>query len=217
MPTTIDCPSCGKALRLPDDLAAATVQCPTCKTTFAAADRAPSVASVADEHALPRVNPLRTVELPPKDVLPAPVADAPGSPQSDLRSCPYCHEEIPVKAAWCRHCGESLRPDDGGVPPWEREGVLRRDVESHRGGLILSLGIAGMIASGIHVFSLIGVPLSVAAWVMGQGDLHRMQNSQLDPSGAGTTQAGRICGIIGTCLGAMWWLLGGFLLLKFLA
>jgi hypothetical protein len=115
-------------------------------------------------------------------------------------------------AAVCPHCNEGLVADDDSVPPWDRAGALRRDVESHRGPLVLTLGIAGLIASGIHVFSVVGVPLSLAAWVMGQSDLKRIRDRQLDPNGAALTQAGRICGIIGTCLGLLWWLVAGLLL-----
>jgi hypothetical protein len=105
-----------------------------------------------------------------------------------------------------------LPAEEGSVPPWERSGALRRDVEPHRGTLVLTIGAVGLIASGIHVLSVLGVPLSVAAWLMGASDLQRMRSHQLDPSGVGLTQAGRICGIIGTCLGLLWWLVGALLL-----
>jgi hypothetical protein len=35
---------------------------------------------------------------------------------------------------------------------------------------------------------------------MGSGDLKEMDAGTMDPSGRGTTQAGKICGIIGTIL-----------------
>jgi hypothetical protein len=194
MPTTVDCPSCGRVLLLPDDVATAAVRCPGCASTFPG-----SVASaVTEPEALPRVRSLQAVETPARG--------------SDQRACPYCREAIPGNATFCRFCGEELAAENDNVPPWERVGALRRDVDSHRGGLVLTLGVAGMIASGIHVLSVIGVPLSVTAWVMGQSDLKRMRANQLDPGGAGLTQAGRICGIIGTCLGLLWWLLGLLLL-----
>ena len=66
----------------------------------------------------------------------------------------------------------------------------------HRGGLILGLGLAGL---------LVNCPiLSVMAWVMGSGDLEEIRRGRMDPSGQGATQAGRILGIIITCL----WLVG---------
>jgi hypothetical protein len=36
MPITIDCPQCGRQLRLPEHLAGTRVQCPTCEATFLA-------------------------------------------------------------------------------------------------------------------------------------------------------------------------------------
>jgi hypothetical protein len=203
---TIDCPTCGRTLRLPDDLAMATAQCPSCATTFPVSQAA-SVAAAAQ--GLPRIKPLRPVEVP--------VPDQPPPSPGDQRRCPYCREDVPACAAFCRHCGEELAAEDERVPPWERPEALRRDVAAHRGVLILTLGVVGLIASGIHVLSVVGVPLSLTAWIMGQGDLKRMRHHELDSSGEGLTQAGRICGIIGTCLGVLWWLVGLFLAVMYLA
>ena len=52
------------------------------------------------------------------------------------------------------------------------------------------------------ILGLIGVcwPLGIIAWVMGNGDLKAMDAGTMDPSGRGTTQAGKICGIIATVL-----------------
>jgi uncharacterized membrane protein len=57
--------------------------------------------------------------------------------------------------------------------------------------LILVLGILGLIICG---------PLAIVAWVMGSGDLKQIDAGTMDPSGRGTTQAGKIIGIIGTIL-----------------
>ena len=64
-------------------------------------------------------------------------------------------------------------------------------MKPHRGTLILVLGILGLVVCA---------PLAIAAWVMGSGDLKQMDAGTMDPSGRGTTQAGKICGIIGTIL-----------------
>lgn len=201
MATTIDCPTCGRKLRLPEVVDAATVQCPTCSTTFSPASAAPAIAPVVDDAGRVQTGHERPLPLPPEP-LPATL------PARSLRACPYCREDIPRDATLCRFCGEQVGREDETLPPWEREGALRRDVESHRGGLILALGIGGMIASGIHVFSIIGVPVSVTAWIMATGDLRRMKANELDPRGTGLTQTGRICGIIGACMGLLWWVLG---------
>jgi hypothetical protein len=64
-------------------------------------------------------------------------------------------------------------------------------MKPHRGTLILVLGILGLV---------ICAPLGIAAWIMGSGDLKQMDAGTMDPSGRGNTQAGKICGIIGTIL-----------------
>jgi len=64
-------------------------------------------------------------------------------------------------------------------------------MKPHRGTLILVLGILGLVVCG---------PLAIVAWIMGAGDLKEMDAGTMDPSGRGTTQAGKICGMIGTIL-----------------
>ena len=64
-------------------------------------------------------------------------------------------------------------------------------MKPHRGTLILVLGILGIVLCG---------RLAIAAWVMGAGDLKQIDAGTMDPAGRGTTQAGKICGIIGTIL-----------------
>jgi hypothetical protein len=65
-------------------------------------------------------------------------------------------------------------------------------MKPHRGTLILVLGILSLVVCGIFT----GIP----AWVMGSSDLKEMDAGTMDPSGRGTTQAGKILGIIATVL-----------------
>ncbi len=64
-------------------------------------------------------------------------------------------------------------------------------VKPHRGTMILVLGILGLVACGA---------LAPVAWIMGNADLKEMQAGRMDRSGEGATNAGRICGMIGTIL-----------------
>ena len=64
-------------------------------------------------------------------------------------------------------------------------------MEPHRGVLILVLGILSLTVCGL---------LAPFAWVMGNTDLQKIRAGQMDPSGEGLTQGGRICGIIGSIL-----------------
>jgi hypothetical protein len=66
-------------------------------------------------------------------------------------------------------------------------------MKPHRGTLILVFGILGIVFC---------FPLGIAAWVMGKRDLKEMDAGTMDSSGRSNTNAGRICGMIGTLLAA---------------
>ena len=61
----------------------------------------------------------------------------------------------------------------------------------HRGVLVLVFGILSFVVCPFF---------GIAAWVMGNTDLRAMADGIMDPSGRDITQAGRICGIVGTVL-----------------
>ena len=61
----------------------------------------------------------------------------------------------------------------------------------HRGVAILVFGILSFVVCPFF---------GIAAWVMGNTDLREMAEGRMDPSGRDITQAGRICGIVGTVL-----------------
>ncbi len=66
-----------------------------------------------------------------------------------------------------------------------------QSVAPHRGVLILVLGILGIVCCFI---------CGIIAWVMGNNDLREIDAGRMDPSGRGLTQAGKICGMVGTIL-----------------
>jgi hypothetical protein len=115
---------------------------------------------------------------------------------------------IPYSLARCPACGVELEFED--ERPWEEGLGPRRDWASHRGGLVLTLGIISIVVAPTafccSIFGVIlqvgGVALGITAWVIGRRDLNRMNVHEMDPSGHGTTQAGYICGIIGTIMNA---------------
>ncbi len=80
-----------------------------------------------------------------------------------------------------------IQPDDG-----TKE---NRIMKPHRGTLILVFGILSLVICG---------PLGIVAWIMGNGDLKQMDAGTMDPSGRSVTNAGRICGMIGTILLALY-------------
>ena len=65
MPTQINCPSCSRALRVPDELLGKNVKCPTCSTTFEASAEGPPPAPPEEEE-LPVAPPARR-PAPPDD------------------------------------------------------------------------------------------------------------------------------------------------------
>jgi hypothetical protein len=64
-------------------------------------------------------------------------------------------------------------------------------MKPHRATTILVLGILSLIVCA---------PLGIFAWIMGNADLKAMEAGTMDPAGRSNTNAGRICGIIGTVL-----------------
>jgi dienelactone hydrolase len=118
-------------------------------------------------------------------------------------ACPYCAEDVRADATRCPHCGENLDDEDDDRP-WERRyrDSVRRDSEPHRGSLVLTFGIISLAT--LLFCGLIGLPFGIAAWVMGGRDLRRMRANQMDPQGKGATEAGRVCGIVGTVLDTLW-------------
>ena len=68
-------------------------------------------------------------------------------------------------------------------------------MKPHRGTLILILGILGFIPC-----CLIGVICGPIAFFMGNGDLKQMDAGEMDPSGRGLTNTGRILGLVGAII-----------------
>jgi predicted Zn finger-like uncharacterized protein len=221
MPTIVDCPSCERKLRVTDELLGQKVRCPTCGGTFnangapangppPAPAAPPSSAPPAQGSPPPLPAPIETVPLQlsvdeidkparPPGSAPSPPAeqdrDSHRDRPRDYIRCPNCDERISAEARRCRHCGEDL--DAADEFDIRRKRGVRRDCEPHRGTLILVLGIVSIV-----IYAL-GLPVGLPAWIMGKRDLAKMDRGEMDPGGRGTTQAGYICGIIGTILGSL--------------
>ncbi len=74
-------------------------------------------------------------------------------------------------------------------------------MQPHRGTLILVLGILSIIICPI---------LAPFAWMMGNKDLKAIDAGQMDPEGKGSTNGGKICGLIGTIL-LILYIIGGII------
>jgi len=230
MAEVIHCPSCNRQLRLADDLFGRLVQCPGCAATFTAGDQP-----------VPRQGPangtgVRPLSLEARRTVPEGSAADPSrggpadvrrgpAPRADRDYCPHCDEPVPVGVVACPYCGEFLdEVEDEAERPWEREGAIRRDCEPHRGTLVMVLGIVAVAVSPLAVccgllsipFVAISLSLGFSAWMMGRGDLRKINQRIMDPRGRGQTQAGMICGMVATCvacLSVLGW--GAFLLITF--
>lgn len=66
-------------------------------------------------------------------------------------------------------------------------------VKPHRGPVVLTLGILGIVPCFI---------CGIVAWVLANSDLREMRAGRMDPAGEGMTRAGKICGIVGICVTA---------------
>lgn len=73
-------------------------------------------------------------------------------------------------------------------------------MEPHRGAMVLIFGILGIVLCCACVGSVFGI----LAVVFGSQDLRAMAEGRMDPSGQGTTLAGKIIGIVSLCLGFLW-------------
>ena len=223
MPTITTCPSCNGALRLPDELAGRRVRCPTCQTVFdaTASPGAPPSAPVpaAPEPERPLWKDLRldldksdpdSPQIPPAAEPPPAPARTPRligavevKPTGDDGSAPSPPPR-PPDPLFGSEDGEIPTENDEDYPRRTRYGPRRRDTAPHRGVLILVLGIVSLaftvfiLCDGLGI--LVGLPLGIVAWVLGNGDLRKIKNQEMDEEGLGMTQAGWICGIIGTIL-----------------
>jgi len=89
--------------------------------------------------------------------------------------------------------------------PYFRSREPRRlDTVPHRGSLILTLGVISLVCVVIPCIGwLIGIPMAIAAWILGHRDLRRIKNREIDEDGLSGTQGGWICGIIATVLNSL--------------
>ena len=127
----------------------------------------------------------------------------------DLRDCPRCGKHVYRGARRCGACGLFFGDEDVDWRPryddTDRR-MPRRDCEPDRGGTVLTLGIISLVCAALFCFAVpipLGLILGVIAWLMGSADLRKMRAGDMNPAGHSSTQAGFICGIVGTCLNAL--------------
>jgi predicted Zn finger-like uncharacterized protein len=183
MAETIECVHCKTQLRLPEQFIGQDVRCPSCEKTFAAqkpggSPPAPTVDEVAN--------------LPPTPVRSEPPAD--DSPPKRRQRSDDDEDDYPRSSR--------PRPD--------RYDDMRRYAQGDRSGMVLALGIISVVfvliscvaagIVGVLPIGVIGIGTGIAAWLIGRKDLAAIASGDRDPNGQGLTNAGMICGIIGTII-----------------
>jgi hypothetical protein len=217
MPIELECSGCGKTLRVPDEHAGKQARCPGCKTVL-------TVPSPPHDFA-----PLPSENFPPDSGTSWHVRTADGQSYGPIDGAElqrWIREGRVAADAQVRREGEtqwqwasSLFPALAGQPaaaasdnPFAFLGsddgtksvTERRRVKPHRGTLLLTFAIIGLVCCGFF---------SIAAWAMAQGDLAEIRSGRMDRRGEGITQASWIMGIIGTALLVLGFFAGFFVTL----
>jgi hypothetical protein len=149
---------------------------------------------VADEHAgkkarCPACGTIAEVPLPGGQAEPSPILPAPPAPSSS----PFAPDYQPAAPENPFADKPDVVPNPYAAP--SAINVAHRAYHKpHRGGLVLTLGILGLVCCA---------PLGICAWVMGSSDLKEIRQGTMDPTGQPLTQAGMIIGIVATVLFAL--------------
>ncbi len=117
-----------------------------------------------------------------------------GDGQTAAYVCPACGHRQPSVSARSEPVAST------GSSPSELAG-LRRDIEPHRGTLILVLGLLSLVFMAF--LAPVGIPLGIIAWVMGRTDLAKIRAREMDPEGERQTYAGYVCGKVGAILSSL--------------
>lgn len=120
-----------------------------------------------------------------------------------LLTCPSCGAVLAPGARRCRSCRLDLREAEESFARWGS--YVRRDCEPHRGLWIVLAGNTSVVLAAVALClfglpALVGLPLGVVAWVMGNADLAKIRAGQMDPQGLRQTRSGREAGIVGATL-----------------
>lgn len=84
-------------------------------------------------------------------------------------------------------------------------------VQRHRAALTYTLGLVGLVITALGSLALywvpllpvLGVPFTVAAWLIGRSELEGMRRGLIDDSGAARARRGMWFGLVGTCIVAV--------------
>jgi hypothetical protein len=160
------CPHCDALLQSPDGTMGTKCLCPKCGQQLAVPQAPPVLARAAP------------------DGLSRPIGNGRRQGPGD-KYCPDCGAPLRARAEICPECGVP-QPRRG----WGYKRRLRRDLEPHRGTLIMVLGILSLFTAPFI--------LGPIAWVLGTEDLRKIRAGRMDPEGESMTSTGKVCGMVAT-------------------
>jgi hypothetical protein len=186
MPEMIKCSKCNAPLRVPEHLLGKEVRCPSCQSTFTAGAGPEPTSS-------PESEPQQLAQSEETSATPGQQRVSERPPRPNRR-----YEQ-----------DDDFDDEDHPRRPRRRDHYRYGD----RGGMVLTFGIVSTVfiliscffalLFGILPVGIIGVGTGVAAWILGRKDLAAIENGDRDPRGYGMTNAGMICGIIGTIVNGL--------------
>ena len=167
------CPSCNGALAVSTSDLGSDVQCPYCNKVFTAARPGGSAATSKPSRALDDVLGGGTKRSRTEDD-----EDRPSRRRSRVED----EEERPSRRSRARADDEE-EEEEGDRPRKKKK--KRGSMEDHRGGMVLTYGILGLVCCIIFAFLAIN---------MANQDLEKMERGRMDPSGEGLTKTGKVLG-----------------------
>lgn len=93
--------------------------------------------------------------------------------------------------------GQPRRYDEDDFDDFQESRQLRKRYDSHRGGLIMALGLIALVGGMSMCAPVVVGPV---AWALGTWDLREIREGRMDPVGRSMTQTGQVCGIVATVL-----------------
>jgi hypothetical protein len=130
-----------------------------------------------------------STDNPNQDPFAVPGGAQPQQPQQQQQNDPFA---VPA--------GDDPFAAPAGDDPFAAPHIERGSWVPHRGSKIMTFAILGVAVP-------LGIPFSIVAWKMGSGDLKRIRDGEMDPTGRGVTIAGKIVGTVATFANPAFWAL----------